>query len=114
MAFQARPISKIRPSDGCGKDAVLWAVERWYDFPEFGGYLANVSSANGFPNIDEGGITMADFRPVAKASEIAAGEMKLVEFEGEEVVIANVDGSFFAFGNKCTHVGTSRRRRSQR
>ncbi len=48
---------------------------------------------------------MADFRPVAKASEIALGEMKLVEFEGEEVVIANVDGSFFAFGNKCTHVG---------
>ena len=48
---------------------------------------------------------MADFRPVAKATEIAPGEMKLVEFEGEEVVIANVDGSFFAFGNKCTHVG---------
>jgi nitrite reductase/ring-hydroxylating ferredoxin subunit len=48
---------------------------------------------------------MADFQTVAKASEIAAGEMKLVEYEGEEVVIANVDGSFFAFGNKCTHVG---------
>ncbi len=36
------PISKIRPSDGCGRDAVLLAVERWYDFPEFGGYLGNV------------------------------------------------------------------------
>ena len=36
------PISKISPSDGCGRDAVLLAVERWYDFPEFGGYLANV------------------------------------------------------------------------
>ncbi len=35
------PISKIRPSDGCGRDAVLLAVERWYDFPEFGGYLGN-------------------------------------------------------------------------
>ena len=30
------PISKIRPSDGCGWDAVPLAVERWYDFPEFG------------------------------------------------------------------------------
>ncbi len=30
---------------------------------------------------------MADFQTVAKASEIAPGEMKLVEFEGEEVVI---------------------------
>jgi hypothetical protein len=36
------PISKIRPSDGCGRDAVLLAVERWFDFPEFGGYLGNV------------------------------------------------------------------------
>ena len=36
------PITKIRPSDGCGRDAVLLAVERWYDFPEFGGYLGNV------------------------------------------------------------------------
>lgn len=30
------PISKIRPSDGCGKDAVPTAVERSYDFPELG------------------------------------------------------------------------------
>ncbi len=36
------PISKISPSDGCGTDAVLLAVERWYDFPEFGSYLGNV------------------------------------------------------------------------
>ena len=27
---------KIRPSGGCGMDAVLLAVERWYGFPEFG------------------------------------------------------------------------------
>ena len=36
------PISKISPSDGCGRDAVLLAVERRYDFLEFGGYLGNV------------------------------------------------------------------------
>jgi len=36
------PIAIIRPSDGCGRDAVPSAVERWYDFPEFGGYLGNV------------------------------------------------------------------------
>ena len=35
-------ITKIMPSDGCGRDAVLLAVERWYDFPEFGDYLGNV------------------------------------------------------------------------
>ncbi len=36
------PISKFRPSDGCKGDAVFLAVERWYNFPEFGGYLGNV------------------------------------------------------------------------
>ncbi len=38
------PISKIRPSDGYGRGAVTLAVERWYDFPEFGRYLGNVGS----------------------------------------------------------------------
>ncbi len=51
---------------------------------------------------------MGDFRTVAKDSEIGAGEMKLVDLDGEEVVIANVDGAFFAFGNVCTHVGGPR------
>ena len=48
---------------------------------------------------------MGNFQAVAKASEIGIGEMKLVDLDGEEVVIANVDGAFFAFGNECTHVG---------
>ncbi len=48
---------------------------------------------------------MAEFRTVAKASDVAAGEMKLVDVDGEEVVIANVNGEYFAFSNTCTHVG---------
>jgi len=48
---------------------------------------------------------MADFQTVAKASEIAPGTMKLVDLGDDAVVIANVDGTFFAFGNTCTHVG---------
>ncbi len=36
------PVSKIRPPDGCGRDAVPLAMEWWYDFPEFGDYLGNV------------------------------------------------------------------------
>ncbi len=45
------PVSKIRPSDGCGRDAVLLAVERWYDFHEFGWHLRNVGS---YDNSGEG------------------------------------------------------------
>lgn len=48
---------------------------------------------------------MSEFRTVAKASEVAPGEMKLVEVEGDAVVIANVAGEFFAFSDTCTHDG---------
>ncbi len=48
---------------------------------------------------------MAKFETVAKASEIAPGTMKLIDLGGEEVVVANVEGSFHAFGNECTHAG---------
>ena len=48
---------------------------------------------------------MAEFQTVAKASDVAAGEMKLVDVDGEEVVIANVSGEYFAFSNTCTHEG---------
>ncbi len=52
-----------------------------------------------------GGFTMGGFQAVAKAAEIPAGEMKLVDLDGDKVVVANVDGTFLAFGNACTHVG---------
>ena len=50
---------------------------------------------------------MTDFETVAKTLEIGPGTMKLIDLDGKEVVIANVDGAFFAFGNTCTHVGGS-------
>ena len=48
---------------------------------------------------------MADFVKVANASEIPPGEMKIVEMDGQDVVVANVNGQFFAFANDCTHRG---------
>ncbi len=40
--FKRGPISKIGPSDGCGRDAIPLAVDQWYDFHEFGCHLGNV------------------------------------------------------------------------
>jgi len=40
--IRRRLTSKIKSSDGCGRDTALLAVERWYNFPEFGGYLGNL------------------------------------------------------------------------
>ncbi len=42
LPSKRRPTTQIMPSDGCGRDAGLLAVERWYEFAEFGGYLGNV------------------------------------------------------------------------
>ena len=37
-----RPITKIMLPDGVKGDTAPLAVERWYDFHEFSGYLGNV------------------------------------------------------------------------
>jgi len=47
---------------------------------------------------------MADgFVPVAKASELPAGQMKWVAVNGERRVLANVEGCFYAIGDVCGH-----------
>jgi len=48
---------------------------------------------------------MAEFVRVAGRGDVPAGEMLIVEVEGEEMVLANVDGQIYAFGNGCTHRG---------
>jgi 3-phenylpropionate/trans-cinnamate dioxygenase ferredoxin component len=46
-----------------------------------------------------------DFVKVAEASEIVTGQMKTVTLGDKEILIVNVDGSFYAIGQKCTHMG---------
>ena len=46
---------------------------------------------------------MAQLIKVADTSEIPVGRMKQVMLDGEPIAIANVAGSFFAFGGACTH-----------
>jgi len=48
---------------------------------------------------------MAEFVRVAGRGDIPAGEMLIVQLDGEEIALANVDGEIFAFGNECTHRG---------
>jgi len=42
---------------------------------------------------------------VADASEVSPSKMKKVSVEGEEILLANVGGTCYAIGNKCTHMG---------
>jgi 3-phenylpropionate/trans-cinnamate dioxygenase ferredoxin subunit len=41
----------------------------------------------------------------ALKSELPPGAMKSVEFEGREVLLANVGGTYHAVSRKCTHMG---------
>ena len=41
---------------------------------------------------------------VAKTNDIPAGKMKHVEVDGLEILIANVDGKFYAVGDRCPHL----------
>jgi 3-phenylpropionate/trans-cinnamate dioxygenase ferredoxin subunit len=40
---------------------------------------------------------------IAEQSEIPVGKMKKFVTQGKEILIANVNGSFYAIGNVCTH-----------
>jgi nitrite reductase/ring-hydroxylating ferredoxin subunit len=43
------------------------------------------------------------FVAVARVGELAAGEMKFVAVDGQRIVLANVDGRFYALRDVCGH-----------
>jgi nitrite reductase/ring-hydroxylating ferredoxin subunit len=45
------------------------------------------------------------FEKAAASSEIPNGSMKQVSVGGLDVMLANVNGTFYALSNKCTHAG---------
>lgn len=45
------------------------------------------------------------FAKVAETSEIPTGTMKKVTMNEKEILIANVNGNYYAIGNRCTHHG---------
>jgi nitrite reductase/ring-hydroxylating ferredoxin subunit len=44
------------------------------------------------------------FVKVAKTFDVPVGKMKHVEVEGIEIMIANVEGKFYAVGDRCPHL----------
>ena len=45
---------------------------------------------------------MADFVKVAKTNEIEPGQARLVDVQGQQIAVFNVDGQFFALNNTCS------------
>ncbi len=50
---------------------------------------------------------MADFVKLATTSEIPPGKVNVYEVDGRRVAICNVDGTFYAIDDVCTHDGGS-------
>jgi 3-phenylpropionate/trans-cinnamate dioxygenase ferredoxin subunit len=48
---------------------------------------------------------MADFVTVAKTSDVAPGAVQVFEVDGTRIALCNVDGSFYAIADVCTHDG---------
>jgi 3-phenylpropionate/trans-cinnamate dioxygenase ferredoxin component len=46
---------------------------------------------------------MAGFVTVGSTDDVPAGEIRAFEVEGNPVSVVNVDGSFYAFDDLCTH-----------
>jgi 3-phenylpropionate/trans-cinnamate dioxygenase ferredoxin subunit len=44
-----------------------------------------------------------EFVPVAKVAELAPGQMKWVAVNGERLVLANVEGTYYAISDVCGH-----------
>ena len=48
---------------------------------------------------------LSEFVKVAKVGELAEGEMMMVAPNGEEVLLAHINGDYFAMDNWCSHTG---------
>jgi NAD(P)H-dependent nitrite reductase small subunit len=51
------------------------------------------------------GRSMGDFVTVADVKDIGPGEGRVVEIDGNEVALFNLNGTFYAIDNMCVHQG---------
>ena len=45
------------------------------------------------------------FYDVAKKDSIPEGSMKAFKIQGKDILVVNYNGSYYAIGSKCTHMG---------
>lgn len=48
---------------------------------------------------------MTEFVRIGDVGDIPPGRMKLADVKATRVAVANVDGTFYAFSDECTHDG---------
>ena len=50
---------------------------------------------------------MAEFEIVVGAHNLREGEMQAFDVRGTQIAVANIAGTFYAFGDTCTHMQCS-------
>ena len=50
---------------------------------------------------------MAEFEILARADDLKDGDMRAFDVRGTTIAVANIAGTFYAFGDTCTHRGCS-------
>jgi 3-phenylpropionate/trans-cinnamate dioxygenase ferredoxin subunit len=50
---------------------------------------------------------MSDFIKLAETGDVARGQVKVYEVNGRHIALCNVDGTFYAIDDVCTHDGGS-------
>jgi len=50
-------------------------------------------------------VNKAVFEKVVSVNNLKLGNMMNVEIAGKEICISNIDGKYYAIGNRCTHMG---------
>ena len=46
---------------------------------------------------------MAEFVAVGRADDLRVGDMRALDVQDTRIAVANVGGTFYAFGDTCTH-----------
>ena len=44
---------------------------------------------------------------IGKVADIPPGKMQKVTADGKDILVANIDGSYYAINDTCTHAGAS-------
>ena len=44
---------------------------------------------------------------VGKVSDFAPGKLQKVTIDGKDILVANIDGNYYAVNDTCTHAGAS-------
>ena len=50
---------------------------------------------------------MAEFVSISRLEDLGEGDIRAFDVRGTKIAVANVDGTFYAFDDTCTHMGCS-------